>query len=207
MGYTHYYSVSAKFDAGKFERVATDFKKMITPLRHLGVVLADGFGENYPTITPTEITFNGMQKCGHEERELGITWPSKSASGVSENKVGQQLAELTKGNWFAGAELETRVCGGDCSYETFSLEQKLSDIPEYQQEDLKAGKLIFQCTKTAFKPYDLAVNVCLIIAKHHLGEKINVCSDGNLENWQEGMHLCQHFLEYGEDFELGEYES
>ncbi len=113
MGYTHYYYVSPEFDAGKFSKVATDFKKMVTPLRHLGVVLADGMGTNYPTIAPTEIRFNGPEKCGHTQRELGITWSAKSASGVSENKVGQQLQELTKSNWFAGATLETRVCDGD----------------------------------------------------------------------------------------------
>ena len=204
MGYTHYYYVSPEFDAEKFSKVAADFKKMITPLNHLGVILADGMGENHPTISPTQITFNGLEKCGHEQRDLGITWPGKSASGVSQNKVGQQLEELVGGRWFVGAELSTRVCGGDCSHETFSLSQKLSDIPEWRQDDLKAGKSIFQCTKTAFKPYDLAVTVCLVIAKHHFGEKISVSSDGVLDNWQEAMNLCQHFLGYGNNFELDE---
>ena len=125
MGYTHYYYISKEFDAKAFARTAIDFKKMITPLKHLGVILADGLGENHPTISPTEIRFNGLEKCGHEERELGITWPAKSASGISTNKVGQQLQELVSGKWFAGAQLSTRVCGGDCSHETFSLEQKL----------------------------------------------------------------------------------
>ena len=79
MGYTHYYDVSAEFDSIAFGKVSADFKKMITPLKHLGVILADGAGENHPTISPTEITFNGLEKCGHDERELGITWPGKSA--------------------------------------------------------------------------------------------------------------------------------
>ncbi len=201
MGYTHYYCVSPEFDSTAFAKVAADFKKMITPLRHLGVVLADAFGEGYPRISPTEIRFNGLAKCGHEEKQLGITWPGKNASGVSQNKAGQQLAEITQGSWFAGAELETRACGGDCSHETFCLEQKISDIPEWKQDTRQNG-LIFECTKTAFKPYDLAVNVCLVIAKHHLGEKINVTSDGELENWKEAMHLCQHFLGFGKSFQL-----
>ncbi len=199
MGYTHYYYVSQEFDAKQFAKVAADFKTMITPLKHLGVILADGLGQNHPKITPTEIWFNGLEKCGHKQRELGVTWPAEKASGVSQNKIDQQLAELAKGHWFAGVRLETRVCDGDCSHETFSLEQKLSEIPQWKKEH-KPDRLIFECTKTAFKPYDLAVNVCLIIAKHHLGDAIKVTSDGDAENWQEGMQLCQHFLGYGEEF-------
>jgi len=30
-----------------------------------------------------------LTKCGHDERELDITWPAKSASGINPNKVGQ----------------------------------------------------------------------------------------------------------------------
>lgn len=203
MGYTHYYFVSEEFDAESFAKVAKDFKTMMTPLKHLGVILADGLGVNHATVSPTQIQFNGLEKCGHEQRDLGITWPCNDAKGVSTNKVGQQLEEITKGKWFAGAELRSRACGGDCAHETFTLEQKFSDaIPAWQQENLEAGKPIFQCTKTAYKPYDLAVNVCLVIAKHHLGDSIKVRSDGPITNWEEAMHLCEHFLGYGVDFTL-----
>lgn len=223
MGYTHYYYISKEFDPKAFARTAIDFKKMITPLKHLGVILADGLGENHPTISPTEIRFNGLEKCGHEERELGITWPAKSASGISTNKVGQQLQELVSGKWFAGAQLSTRVCGGDCSHETFSLEQKLDSTYEMEPKgeyagytnadgikkktpDNEVGKY-FQCTKTAFKPYDLAVTVCLVIAKQHLGDQIVIHSDGDMENWHEAMQLCHHFLGYGKGFSLDDDES
>ena len=231
MGYTHYYTISAEFDGAAFGMVAADFKKMITPLKHLGVILADGMGENHPIISPTEIRFNGLEKCGHEQRELGITWPAKSASGISANKVDQQLQELVSGKWFAGAELSTRVCGGDCSHETFSLEQKLetswknddgtttkkepngeyvgytnSDGTKPKTPENEIGKY-FQCTKTAYKPYDLAVTVCLVIAKQHLGDQIVIHSDGSMENWHEAMQLCHHFLGYGKGFSLDDDES
>jgi hypothetical protein len=231
MGYTHYYDVSAEFDEISFGKISADFKKIIPPLKHLGVILADGAGENHPTISPTEICFNGLTKCGHEERELGITWPAKSASGINPNKVGQQLQELVSGKWFAGAELSTRVCGGDCSHETFSLEQKLQttitryDGSTYQDEPRKKyegytnsdgtkkitpenqiGKY-FQCTKTTFKPYDLAVTVCLVIAKQYFGENIVIRSDGSMENWHEAMNLCHHFLGYGRGFCLDDEKS
>ena len=54
----------------------------------------------------------------------------------------------------------------------------------------------------AFKVYDLAVLCCLIIAKQHLGKDIKVRSDGSIDEWQDGMLLCQNVLGYGNDFVL-----
>jgi hypothetical protein len=204
MGYTHYYYVEPEFDADQFKKVAEDFLKMRPVLSHLGVKLGDGWGENEPTITPTEIRFNGFAKCGHRNEDLGIVWPKKGAKGITKNSIGRELEQVVGGSWFAGAQLETRACGGDCSHETFGLEQKMSEIPEWKKDDADAGKKIFECTKTAYKPYDLAVNVVLIIAKKHLKNHIKIRSDGDIENWEEGMQLCQHFLGYGEDFRLDE---
>ena len=211
MGYKHYYWVPKEFDAKAFAKVAVDFKKMITPLKHLGVILADGAGENHPTISPTEICFNGLANCGHTERSLGIVWPSKTASGVSENKVDSKLGEITKSTWCGGAELAGRACDGDCSHETFSLEQKLEMEFEPQEnsvyvnkQDKKSNKC-FDSTKTAYKPYDLAVTVCLVIAKHHLGDDIVVESDGRIKHWKDAMQLCQQFLGYGLKFNLDTY--
>ena len=62
----------------------------------------------------------------------------------------------------------------------------------------------FEFTKTAYKPYDLAVTVALVIAKHHLKEEIVIRSDGAMENWHEAMQLCHHFLGYGRGFCLDE---
>jgi len=64
--------------------------------------------------------------------------------------------------------------------------------------------LYFQCCKTAYKPYDLAVIICLIIAKHHLGKDLLVSSDGELSHWQDGMLICQKILGYGLDFSFQE---
>lgn len=202
MGYTHYYRVKKQFDKVQFHHVTIDFKKMVPVLSHLNIKLAGPNGEGTPTISPSEIAFNGVENCGHLERQLGITWPAKNAKGVSSNKVGTQIQELVKGSWFAGASLETRVCGGDCSHESFFLVQKMEKIPDYSKPDEKG--FIFEFTKTAYKPYDLAVNVALIIAKHYLKDDIKVSSDGEANNWIEGMQLCQKFLGYGEVFKLDE---
>lgn len=225
MGYTHYWYRTPHWEQEQFEKVATDFKKMVPILQRLGVKLAGGGGADYPIITPTEIRFNGLSKCGHTQRELGITWPAEKAKGVEKNGVDTILGDIVQGHWFAGAKLESRVCGGDCSHETFSLEaeyefsftrpdgsvytkdpiDKVSYVDQHGQdvkeEDNHVGRF-FDCTKTAYKPYDLAVNVCLIIAKQYLKHGILVTSDGEDEHWDEGRQLCQHFLGYGEKFKL-----
>ena len=228
MGYSQYWIRTKLFNAVAFEKVASDFKKMIPILKHLNVPLGDGLGENKPTISPTEIRFNGLAKCGHEKRGMGITWPAKNAKGVAKNGVSTQIQELTNSTWFAGAELESRACGGDCSHETFTLvqeydngftrsdgstyvEEPTGEYSEFTREDGTRDKTpanevgkFFCFTKTAYKPYDLAVTVCLVIAKHHLGEDIIVRSDGDMENWHEAIQLCEKFLEYGKEFVLDE---
>ena len=91
---------------------------------------------------------------------------------------------------------------GELSHETFCLE-KTHEIQDWQK-DMKKGELIFQFTKTARKPYDIAVTACLVIAKHHFGEKIRISSDGNDSEWNDGKQLCQEILGYGQDFKLDE---
>ena len=224
MGYTHYYYVSSEFDKKSFAKVAADFKKLVTPLKHLGIVLADVFGENHPVIRPTEIKFNGLAKCGHPKRDPGETYPSDNASGVCNNNANTTLEEITESNWVAGAYLktmlETRTCRGDCSHEGFSLEQKL--VTSWTDENGRTQHIMpdtrnrmpanevgkhFECTKTAHKPYDLAVTACLVIAKHHLKDDIIIYSDGAMKNWYEAMVLCDHFLGYGKNFSLDREEN
>lgn len=95
-------------------------------LRHLEVILADGVDENYPTISSTEIRFNGLEKCGHIERDLDITWPSGEASGISANKVwtsSQKNQSVEIGLQVQNYQHE--CVEGICSHEAFYLEQKL----------------------------------------------------------------------------------
>lgn len=215
MGYTHYWRTQKKLDAAKFAQMATDLNKLVPVLEHCGVKLANAVGDDNskPTITKKEIVFNGLENCGHTERDLGITWPAPNAKGgvsaaaVSGGKsalakagtLDQYMQLETQGNWFAGAYLTTRTCGGHCSHETFSLEQSMT--PEsYQTPDAKDR--YFNFCKTAYKPYDLAVTAALVIAKHYFGSAIAVSSDGEMKDWKDAMDLCQHFLGYGAEFAL-----
>jgi hypothetical protein len=70
------------------------------------------------------------------------------------------------------------------------------------EERPDAQWLYFHFCKTAYKPYDLAVQVCLVIAAHHLGDAILVSSDGSQEQWQDAIALCQSVLGYGGGFRL-----
>ena len=201
MGYTHYWNRKPEFNKEDFNKVVADFNKMIPVFNRIGLTLTGGDGTGKPEINDNTIWFNGNIKCGHTERDLGITWPSKDAGGMT-------LAYKTNGNhkedsdiggqWFAGLELKSRTCGGDCSHEPFGLSLV---------KELGGGgndKFLFDFCKTAYKPYDLAVICALIIAKHHLKEQIRISSDGTLEQWKDGIVLCEKVLGYGVGFAFHE---
>lgn len=224
MGYTHYYYVKDHYDRETFKLIVADFEKVLPVLEHVGVKIAGPFGDGKPIINEETIAFNGLAKCGHQERDLGITWPSKDAHGIAmlskQHLMGNESKENVIGHWFAGATLDTRTCDGDCSHESFRLQRdsfydrksvesaetwKGHDNITYRTNPLKIGKF-FECTKTAYKPYDLAVTICLVIAKHYLKHEIAISSDGELEHWQDAITICEQFLKYGNDFKLDEPE-
>jgi hypothetical protein len=244
-------------------------------IERMGVPLANGGGEDKPIFTTNQVCFNGLSKCGHPNRPLGITWPSKDARGVGADRpvggpgfgrpsklardlnksfgkavmaIGEDThipvedeevvdgliadavhandkpADVTKEGWFAGEQLTTRTCGGDCSHETFAIDriykppykgahpvEKISHMyrnPDGTEKPVYANPLTvgkwFECCKTAFKPYDLAVTACLVIAKHHFGDLMHIASDGEMEHWKDGMEIVQRVLNYGNNFKLPE---
>lgn len=200
MGYTHYFYRISDLDRELFKKVCLDFRKMNKVFPHMGFQLGNGFGEDEPTITFHEISFNGLVNCGHPEDDIGLCWPSADAGGVTIIKKGQK-EKAVDGHWFAGQTLSTRTCGGDCSYESFNLEQHVEDSIPHSEEG-KKDPYMFGFTKTNYRPYDIAVTVCLIIAKHHLGSQIRVRSDGESKDWEDARILCEQFLGYGKEFKL-----
>jgi hypothetical protein len=212
MGYTHYWYREKEIDLYTFERIVKDFKRLLPVFKVLDVKLGNGLGEGKPIINRREVVFNGLRNCGHPKNpNLAIPWPAETVKpGVAPNPC-----KAVVGSWFAGVVLNQRTCNGDCSYETFYFPRVLPDrykpvqrviyydvngSPVYHDEQ-HVGKY-FQSCKTAFRPYDLAVTAFLVIAKHHLGEKILVESDGTIAHWMDAVKLCQNVLGYGYDFEL-----
>jgi len=212
MGYTHYWYRPKEIRPEVFKKIVDDFKKLLPIFKMLDVQLAGPLGEGEPIINYEEVSFNGNHNCGHPKIGLGIAWPDDNVRpGVAISAEG-----AISGSWFAGALLNQRTCGGDCSHETFSFPRRLDEKekplgevlfydeggnPIYTEKE-KVGKYFDFC-KTAFKPYDLAVNAFLIIAKHYLGRDLIVESDGDIPQWIDAIELCQSNLGYGRDFVLG----
>ncbi len=68
----------------------------------------------------------------------------------------------------------------DDSHETFSINIDDRD---------------FEFCKTEHKPYDAVVTACLLLAKFHLGESIQVKSDGNwVLNWIDGCRIFNYLF-------------
>lgn len=193
MSYGHRYRLDPELDSDAFVKVADDFRKMVETLKQMGVI----FIEDNPRISPTEIRFNGAIDCGHEEREIPYAYPEANATGIFVKESGQQL-QTTVNKSTANTFISSRVCDGSCLGGEFRLETKSTAISERYVSKCYRGCSI----ETGFKPYDLAVIVCLIIAKKHLRWAIRIESDGTEANWNDGMQLCQKVLGYGKDFTL-----
>ena len=82
-------------------------------------------------------------------------------------------------------------------HETFYFERDWEK--PYPQANLHDG-LAFSFCKTARKPYDCLVTACLIAANHHFGDDLELGSDGDDSDWDEGREICQKILGYGDDF-------
>jgi hypothetical protein len=96
------------------------------------------------------------------------------ASGNSANAIIE--------SWFIGVQLRRRTCNGDCSYEPFIFERVLDSHDANQKG--------FDYCKTGFRPYDLAVQCVLLIAKHHLRDNFEVASGGSDWHWNDARRLC-----------------
>jgi hypothetical protein len=144
--------------------------------------------------------------------DLGFA-PGNISTEGSEGRSATHDSDVA-GSWFAGAQLRARTCGGDCSHESVVIPRVVRNgapIGRIAYDDA-AGKPVenppeevgkyFECCKTAYKPYDVAVTAVLVSAKQHFGSAFRITSDGDLEHWQDGMALCQELLGYGEAFVL-----
>jgi len=80
---------------------------------------------------------------------------------------------------YGGIELNGK---GDDAHEPFILREHYSETRE------------LDFCKTARKPYDVVVTACLIALKYHLGDNIEISSDGNCCDWVEGLELAKRVL-------------
>lgn len=193
MGYTHYWRRKKEIPFKTMQEIIDDFIVVLPVLLEV-VDLAGPSGAGSPCIAYNGAGFNGRTRCGHPKQKLGVLWPAQEASGIA-NPFKE---DAVQGSWFADALINKRSCDGDCSHESFSF-PRIIKIERWHREE---NNLYFEFCKTAFKPYDLAVTVFLIIAKYYLKDELMVTSDGSSKHWQDAKELCQAILEYGEDFKF-----
>lgn len=75
---------------------------------------------------------------------------------------------------------------GDDGHETFYLSSVYDAYPG--QKPWGDGRW-FEFCKTAFKPYDALVCACLIAFRVRFGDTVQVTSDGDWDEWQDGRTL------------------
>jgi hypothetical protein len=68
--------------------------------------------------------------------------------------------------------------------------------------DRHGRKVIWSFCKTEHLPYDLCVQVSLIILKHHLQDAITITSDGKDVDWSDAKRTCEQSAGYGQGFVL-----
>lgn len=79
---------------------------------------------------------------------------------------------------------------GKDSHETMYW-QAVPSVSEWQEDDVKQGKGVFNFCKTAYKPYDTVVTAILLRASQHYGTLVNVTSDGSWSEWTDGLSLYE----------------
>ncbi len=186
VGYCHYWEIEQEVDHEPFSRIVADVQQIVLTLDDMGVRLAGPLGEGLPEIEMDHIAFNGLWHCGHaKNEEIVIPFPATDASGIGSS------INAVEGSYFGmGTLLKHRACDGNCSYETFRLARKCNEI-----DKICDGRYSDSC-KTAFRPYDLAVQCVLLIAKHHLKERIKIWSGGTDFHWNDARLLCYVNLSY-----------
>jgi hypothetical protein len=183
MGYNHYWRCAEEIEPEAFSFIVADLQKCVLALDDACVPLAGPMGDGLPRIDRDCIAFNGVQNCGHPKNEaISIPFPSEDASGVGSS------SDAVVDSWFIGLKLRRRTCNGNCSYEPFIFNR----VRELHDAHRKA----FDYCKTGFRPYDLAVQCALLIAKHHLRDKFEVASGGSDWHWNDARRLCYLHLGY-----------
>ncbi|MCA9775985.1 MAG: hypothetical protein KC800_04685 [Candidatus Eremiobacteraeota bacterium] len=186
-----------------FEAIVEDFRKLVGPLRTMGVKLGDAWGQGEPVINGDCVSFNGLGACGCTPVKNALV--QQIMSRLLENfvtapnlQVAAQRTLVEHGVEYRDDHFDIdwgqRRCPGCCTYENFHFPrvQRMRDSPAYLNEAVKTNR----------RPYDLAVSAFLLIAKKHIGSGFEIHSDGRDAWWDEPRELCQRVLGYGVDMRL-----
>ncbi|WAB25119.1 hypothetical protein M3_0168 [Lysinibacillus phage vB_LfM_LysYB1] len=90
----------------------------------------------------------------------------------------------------------------DNGHESFTFDRD-TEFGIDAEEAYPGRNFVRHACKTNRKPYDIAVTTFLVIAKHHLGDKIVVGSDGGFEGFEQAVEVVHSVLGY-RDFYLSD---
>lgn len=121
-----------------------------------------------------------LQKAVDEIGLVARTWQKMHPKGSIGDacRLSGYTAHVKPGQGYRGIKLNGK---GDNSHEDFC-------IREHFRQNLDQG---FNFCKTARKPYDTVIIAALCILKHRLGDAIEVSSDGDAAEWNEGLALAR----------------
>jgi hypothetical protein len=170
MGYTHYWQRPTQFEANRFKRWVEDVRTILA---------------NLPKRTKSAGGYYANRVLRVEVEELSdelVNFNGAGGKGEKQKWVdayGQQHEEMY---W-------------ELSHETFYVQRTFSAHYSGQRPDERG--LWFEFCKTARKPYDLAVTAALIRLAYHFPEGVEISSDGNEGEWEEGRALCERLFGVG----------
>lgn len=230
MGYDQYWLAVPELPQREWDMVAKDFAKVAAVLHRMGLRLAGPDGTGPAVINGEAIAFNGVRDCGHARRRHGgAVWPGPRATGIapvdSRGRMGGAIGGSGRGGQRSVVRgppfvepVSARLCDGSCAAEPFVMERTMPD-DEYTKVYGTVSPLsvngvrdavprtwvgkYFQKCRTCYKPYDLAVCCCLLVAKRRFGSLVVVASDGVDRNWADVRALCQQVLGYGRGMRFG----
>lgn len=109
---------------------------------------------------------------------IALFWnASQSLHGHNSARLSGYTAHSNIGQ-YGGLKLNGK---GEQAHEDFSMREHFKDA-------LKDNRGF---CKTARKPYDAVIVACLIVLKARLGNAIELGTDGNAYDWQEGVRLAE----------------
>lgn len=195
MGYSHYWNRPRIIVPAVFARIVEDVARLQPLLKQRGVPLAGPLGTGRPRVDHQEIAFNGRIRCRHPRSDHGNPLSRFLAVAALMSMPGEAREAACARLW--EEEHTQRRCPGSCVFETFWFPRVARQVAA------DADGRFWDRTKTAFRPYDLAVTSALVVAKRHLGATLRIDSDGGQAQWWDARLICQTVLGYGLTVSLG----
>ena len=182
MGYTHYsYRVKKDFDYATWDAFIADCKLAV---KHFPKTIENGYtgnGKQYPLV------LNGCFKYK----------TAKFTKEMVHFNGGENCGRSKQGDDGDGwSDTETN----DLGHETFHLSRKYQKSYYEGNDDTWQ----FSCCKTAYKPYDFAVMVVMLLYKSYFKADVKISSDGEWEQeWKPAREfIAQHFPTIAFELEL-----